>query len=236
MKTLAVAILILLVGVGASFYGRARSLELCLEAETLARSAAVAAEWVSEAEADPFRRAALGQGAVGEILRDLPARARAIARARPNWHLEASQRNTLALVADAKDRPALAAALRNLEAGFPAGSCGARGVAAGDGEWQSLVRRGRQEWAGRKTELRIAKLDFRRDQEIFCQADGLLRQLRSVLQATQDRCARAKKPCPPQAEGSLRQEVADIEARKVFNWEKLQRKWPADVLAGFGCS
>lgn len=232
-----VRIFLFILGVGAvlgvgGFYARQQSLRHCREGALLLSASGTALPWAEAASRDRFFAQLLRQGPTAEAVRELRFRAALGAGEALSWHLpkegKAGLKALLADPATPEFREALAAAGKIQ---LPA-ECRPENE---DPELTNAFRRGESHWQARQTEVRMAKLSFARDQEIFCQSDGLITRLRSVLVATEARCQKAKRPCPPEATQAIRREIEDIEVQKEFNRQKLKRKWPEEILEGLAC-
>lgn len=231
-KTVIAAVAMVLVGVGAGAYGRARSERLCQEAAAVAEVAVSLAQWQAEGAQDPFKRPLLQHQHIHDLNSAAKVRAGLVAKAWPHWHLEARHRNALGRIADGSSLESLAAAYGDLAAGDVARQCPGSGPEGS--ALAQLHQRARAEWRARLNEVRMAKSDFQGDQRILCQSDRLERQLQSVQQAQRDRCAKGRRGCEAKSMAAMEKEIADLQATRNFNLEKMRRKWPAEIMATLG--
>lgn len=229
-KTVIAAVAMVLVGVGAGYYGRARSELLCQEAAAVAEVAVSLAQWQAEAAQDPFKRPLLQYQHIHELNGMAKLRAGLVAKAWPHWHLEARHRNALGRIADGASAESLASAYADLAAGNVALRC----PGSLPEDLAQVHQRARAQWRARLNEVRVAKSDFRGDQRILCQSDRLERQLQSVRLAQRDRCAKGRRGCDAKSMAAMEKEIADLRATRDFNLEKMRRKWPAEIMATLG--
>jgi hypothetical protein len=216
---------------GAIFYAQRKSLRACGLGAGVARWAPRAKPWVEEAAADRFHAPLLRHGPAADALSELRTQA-ALAAAEPlSWHLTPDAKEALkGLVVAEPGGEKFRGALARLER--LAFFC----PALGDAKLAPAFTDGEAYWSSRRAELRMARLSFLHDREIFCQAEGLLAKLRAVLSATQARCGENPKGKCAQALAPVEREIRDIEGQRAFNQEKLERKWPAEILEELKCS
>jgi hypothetical protein len=234
---LLIFMLICLAGAGA-WLAQDQSWKRCGSAAFLVSQAAIPTVWLDSALGDRFLAPLLRAGEVGEVLQELRSRAGALEGAL-HWHLSPDARQAFGRLAAADPRQtgAFLEALKkvaSIDTGCPA---------IEDPAFSDLLQAGERYWRSRQKEVRMARLSFARDREIFCQADALTFRLRQVLAASEERCARAgsrrgasQSACGPEANESILTEIADIERQREFNYQKLRRKWPTEILEGLQCS
>jgi hypothetical protein len=219
------------------YFGRERSLEHCRSAASIRMYAPTLSDWIKDAENDPFELAMLRQEPIAKLVGELKARAKTGANSRPQWLISVKDR--------AGFRPMERANLndtKGLKEALAAAAAVPVPIECLSGISPQLVKIGDAAaayWAKRGTEVRLAKMSFARDKDIFCQSRGLLEKLRAVKVATEAQCqerkAKKSKACRAGALESVDQEITDLEKQKEFNLEKLRKKWPEAVLGEIPC-
>ncbi len=185
--------------------------------------------WLQEAAMDPFQLPLLRQGPAAEALQEIKKWSTQLAN---TWQLSQHKKSLDEISKQQIESPEFMRALQSLaqeKVSCPVGQ---------DLEFTRKLAAAGRHWQERQIEVRISKIAFQRDQGIYCHGEGLLTKLKALLAASQARCEgkRARKrSCGPAAMDSIRKEIEELEKGKDFNWQKLQRKWPMEVLKGIQC-
>lgn len=218
---------------GGIWHARVRSLAACREGAILRKAAVRSLPWFKAAAGDRFLLPLLKQGKVAEALRELRVRSAVAAGEAWSWHLSDSFKAALkSLIVNSPTDNEFYAALERFVALPVPKAC----PEAEDPRLLEAFAAGDEFWRSRLGEVRMAKLSFAHDEEIFCQAEALTGRLKAVLAATESRCSKSKKGCQAAATAPIQREIEDIEMQKEFNLQKLRRKWPAEILGGLKCS
>jgi hypothetical protein len=245
LKLLLAVLLLAAAGAGYEYLTlRRRADALCHSVHALSMHAAAVSTWIRESEADPFLGENALRGPPQGVIATYRQRLRRLstdwsARFLPAAAVQAIQRVGFENAEGATRLRALAALVPVTKA-LP---CRAEGAPAND-SLAADVEAANHFWSDRKAAAGQDKLQFARDQVIFCHAEGLLAKLRGMVKASDEACQRAKagskleKSCRagrPASTVSVEREIRDLEEERELNRRKLREKWPEAVVEGLRC-
>jgi hypothetical protein len=237
-----IILLVFASGGAALWAGQKYSEDRCRKAASFINQArGPALKWLSAAYQDRFLAQVLRQGPTFAALVDLRDKAAIFHQDLFLWHSfpESGEAFHALAKSDPKEQEKFKTALFRVASLAVPPICSSMEFLLPSG----LLAEGEAYWRSRQNEVRLARLSFAQDQGIYCHAESLTAQLKELLLATGKNCdggvkklATMKKNACDKAKSQLSQEITDIENRKIFNLEKLKRKWPEKILAGLECS
>lgn len=218
------------------FYSKREAERNCKNAGRLVAASPYLVKWLEEAAREPFLYPYLKEGKMGEFVESYLRDAKRVSTRLSYPFLTFQDRALFQLPRVGLDSPHFREAVQKIAALEISSTCLEEAPRA-----QSLAEEAEKFWLENRARVSSDKAVFVSDQQVYCQTESLLGRLRRVMDAFHANCSnnvgseKRSPSCAPSSIDSVTSEIRELEQQKIFNWNKLKKKWPDSLLAKIQC-